>query len=133
MSERDNRISFCGVYTEDTIGEVFGAADVVAIPSNWHENNTIVMREAIASHLPCIVSNASGMTEKIRDGVNGFIFPMGDSRELQHLLQRLLDHPSHLAAVKSNMFRSSLLSVEQEAYAYEQEYRRIRSGATPSG
>lgn len=127
LAMQDPRIEFCGVYAEDKIGEVFDQADIVVLPSNWHENNTIVMREAIASHIPCVVSSAGGMMEKIRDGVNGFVFRMGDSVQLQFVLERLLADPELLASAKRNMLRTNLITIEQEAFAYEREYNRLLS------
>lgn len=125
MAKSDGRIRFCGVYSEDEIGEVFGDADVVVIPSIWHENNTIVMREALAAHVPCIVSNAGGMMEMIQEGKNGFVFRMGDAQHLKEVLQRVLDQPDLLSSMKENVASYVVTSVEQEAYAYEEEYRRI--------
>lgn len=125
IAKNDSRILFCGVYKENEISKVFSQADVLIIPSIWHENNTIVMREAIASHIPCVVSNAGGMVEKIRDGENGFVFRMGDSAHLQNIIEQLIAKPELLASVKRNMHRLPLITVEQEAFAYEQEYTRI--------
>ena len=125
MAKGDSRIEFCGVYTEDQIGDVFSGADIVVIPSNWHENNTIVMREALASQVPCVVSNAGGMIEKIQDGVNGFIFRMGDVVHLKEVLENIITHPELVRSMKKNLKSYSLTTVEQEAYAYEQEYEEI--------
>lgn len=133
QASHDSRIEFCGVYGEDVIGDVFSQADVIAIPSMWHENNTIVMREAIASHLPALVSNAGGMVEKIRDGYNGFVFRMGDSQDLQRVIEQLLSNPELLTRVRNNLLRSTLISVEQEAFAYEQEYQQILSSPHKGG
>jgi glycosyltransferase involved in cell wall biosynthesis len=125
MAKGDKRIEFCGVYKEDQIGEIFSSADIVVIPSNWHENNTIVMREALASHVPCVVSNAGGMIEKIRDGVNGFVFRMGDAVHLKEVLEKIISRPELMQNIKLHLRRHSLTTVEQEAYAYEEEYKRI--------
>lgn len=128
-SKHDPRIQFCGVYKEDQVGEIFGTADLVIVPSNWHENNTIVMREALASGVPCVVSNAGGMIEKIQDGVNGFIFRMGDSEHLREILQNIVSNPGLLRLLRKNVPSYALTSVEQEAFVYERTYHSILSSS----
>jgi glycosyltransferase involved in cell wall biosynthesis len=125
MVKSDRRVEFRGVYKEHEIGEIFSAADVVVIPSNWHENNTIVMREALASHVPCVVSNAGGMIEKIQDGVNGFVFRMGDADHLKEILERILEQPGILGELRKNLHTYALTTVEQEAFSYQAEYQRL--------
>jgi glycosyltransferase involved in cell wall biosynthesis len=125
MAKEDARIQFCGVYMEDRIGDVFSKADVVVVPSLWHENNTIVVREALASHLPVIVSNAGGIVEIIQEGKNGFICRMGDVNHLKETIERVVNRPELLAAMKKNLNHYAVTTVEQEAYAYLQEYQRI--------
>ncbi len=121
MAANDSRIGFRGVYSENQVGEIMEVADVVIIPSNWHENNTIVMREALACNVPVVVSNAGGMTEVITDNVNGFVFNMGDPDHLYQVLSKIIKEPSILNNIKKS--RENLLTVEQEGFAYLQEYR----------
>jgi glycosyltransferase involved in cell wall biosynthesis len=127
MAGNDERIEFCGVFSEHQVGEVFGNVDCVIVPSNWHENNTIVMNEALACHVPVIVSDAGGMIEKVKDGLNGYIFRMGDAGHLQQSLQKIVDSPALLNSLKKNMNSYMMTTVEQEAFSYLEEYRRIVS------
>jgi len=120
----DHRIEFCGVYKEDQIGEIFSNVDIAVIPSNWHENNTITMREALACHVPCIVSSAGGMMEKIQDGVNGFVFRMGDAVHLREVLEKVISSPELLQMGKKNLHRYSITTAEQEAFGYERVYQQ---------
>lgn len=124
MADGDPRIQFCGVYSEEQLGDVFSSVDCVVVPSVWHENNTIVVREALASHVPCIVSNAGGMTEIIQEGKNGLVFRMGDSNHLKEILERLVNTPELLAQMKNELTAYSVTTVEQEAFAYEEEYSK---------
>jgi len=119
----DPRIHFAGVYREDQLGDVLSAVDCVVIPSLWHENNTIVMREALASHIPCIVSDAGGMVEMIQEGKNGFVVRMGDSFGLAELLDRLATNPELLAGAKKDSSAFAVTTVEQEGNEYELVYR----------
>ncbi|NPU85323.1 MAG: glycosyltransferase [Syntrophaceae bacterium] len=121
ISANDPRIVFKGVYSENQVGEIMKDVDVITIPSNWHENNTIVMREALACNVPVVVSSAGGMTEVIRDGENGFIFNMGDTDHLYQVLSKIIEEPFILNKIKSSP--KALLTAEQEAFAYLQEYQ----------
>jgi glycosyltransferase involved in cell wall biosynthesis len=125
LAKNDPRIQFCGVYSEENIGDVFSSVDCVVVPSLWHENNTIVMREAFAAHVPVIVSNAGGMTEMVQEGKNGFVFAMGDVEQLKSILERFIASPEMLAAMKKNVSSYHVTTVEQEAYAYEEVYKII--------
>jgi glycosyltransferase involved in cell wall biosynthesis len=127
MAKGDTRIEFCGVYGEQEIGKIFGGADVVVVPSNWHENNTIVINEAFACNVPVIASNAGGITDRVSDGVNGLLFEMGDAEELSRILSRLVNDPLQLAGLKRNICATSVSTVEQEAFAYEGAYERCLS------
>jgi len=125
MAKGEKRVEFCGVYKKEQMSEVFNSADVVVVPSMWHENNTIVMLEALASNIPCIVSNGGGMVEQIQDGVNGFIVRMGDAEHLKDTIERIVKQPRLLSEMKKNVNAYAVTTVEQEAYAYEEEYSRI--------
>lgn len=130
MAAGDSRIQFGGVYSDDQLGEVFSGVDCVVIPSTWHENNTIVMREALASHVPCIVSDAGGMAEMVQEGKNGFVFRMGDAVHLKEVFERLIASPEILADAKRDVTSYTVTSVEQEAIAYENVYVKSRERST---
>jgi glycosyltransferase involved in cell wall biosynthesis len=49
------------------------------------------MHEAMASGLPCIVSTNVGCT--LRDGVEGFVIPVGDVEALKDRILRLYSDP----------------------------------------
>jgi glycosyltransferase involved in cell wall biosynthesis len=50
-----------------------------------------VVVEGMAAGLPVIASDAGGPAEVVTDGVDGLLFPPGDSLELARLLNRLAD------------------------------------------
>lgn len=128
MSANDPRIEFCGVYNETQVGEILKNSDVIVIPSTWHENNTIVMREALACNVPVVVSDAGGMTEIVKDGVNGFVFSMGDPDHLYEILKNIIKTPQILNPLKKKISSSMMMmAVEQEAFAYLREYRTCLS------
>ena len=70
------------------------------------------------------------MAEKIQDGVNGFLFKIGDSHHLKEVFQKIVDDPGVLNIVKRNIGTMMIPTVEQEAYAYARIYDQIRKERT---
>ncbi len=121
----DPRIQFCGVFAADKVSEVLSAVDVTVVPSIWYENTPIMMLESLAAEVPVIVTDLGGMTERIKDGVNGFAFSLGDSAHLQEVLEKLIRNPEQLNDLKANIRGQGVHTVEQEALAYERVYRQV--------
>ena len=126
MAKEDKRIEFCGVYSEDQVGNIFSNVDVVIVPSLWYENYPLVLHEALAGNVPVIASNAGGMAEKIKDGINGFSFPVGDVKALKTIIGRIITTPEILNNLKENIKGSSIPTIEQEAYAYHRIYKSMK-------
>jgi hypothetical protein len=61
------------------------------------------------------------MAEKVRDGIDGFHFPVGSAQELGYLLKRLRDDPGLLAGVRRTM--RSPASIEQVVGQHLDIYR----------
>jgi glycosyltransferase involved in cell wall biosynthesis len=70
---------------------LFGAADVFVFPS-LVEGMPLVVLEAMASGLPVIVT-PRGPADVVRDGVDGFIVPAGDSGAIAARLEQLYAEP----------------------------------------
>lgn len=66
------------------LASLFAGADVFAFPS-LAEGSALVTYEALASGLPCVVTHEAGSV--VRDGIEGFVVPVGD---VQALKDRLL-------------------------------------------
>jgi glycosyltransferase involved in cell wall biosynthesis len=64
-------------------------AEALAVPSVWYENLPYVVTENQARGVVVIASASGGITERIRDGRNGFLFPLGDVEALSTILRQL--------------------------------------------
>lgn len=72
---------------------VYKAADFCIYPSCFQEPFGLVMLESMATARPVVVSRAGGMPEIIRDGINGYVVPMGDAAALAAKCRELLSDP----------------------------------------
>ncbi len=82
---RDKVILCNGLSGEDLVG-AYQQADIFFSPSVW-EMMPLVALEAIASGLPCVLTNVSGSQDLVVDGVNGYLVEPG---EIADMTKRLL-------------------------------------------
>lgn len=80
-------VSFHGL--TDQVPEVLQSEDIFMLPSLW-EGIPMVLAEAMAAGMPIVASNAGGIPDMIRNGVNGVICKP-DPEDLALQIARLLD------------------------------------------
>jgi len=79
------------VYSLAEIQELYAASDVCIYPSSVGEPFGLTMLEAMAMAKPMIITNAGGMPEVIKDGINGFVIPVRDFELLAAKINTLMD------------------------------------------
>jgi len=86
---------------------VLSLADVLVLSSEY-EPYGVVVAEAQALGVPAIVSDACGCHgpgSVLRDGVSGFVYPMGDIERLANHIQQLLDDAGLMARMREQAVR----------------------------
>ena len=73
---------FLGYKSGKDLNELIANAAFVVVPSEWYENCSMVVLEAMAMGKPVIGSCIGGIPEQIEDGKTGFLFEMGKIDEL---------------------------------------------------
>ncbi|MEM9234145.1 MAG: glycosyltransferase family 4 protein [Pseudomonadota bacterium] len=86
-------LNFLGPRPFSEIQKAYQSADFLVLPSHL-EGSAMVVYEAMAYGLPCIVTRETGSI--IRDGVDGFIVDAGDRDGIARVFQRILDNPARL-------------------------------------
>ena len=97
------------------------AADAFVLPSAV-EGMSNALLEAMAHGLPCIASRVSGSEDLIEDGVNGFLVPVDDVKELAGAFRRLMDDP----VLRRDMGTAARRTIEQ-SYTIDRIAQRIRA------
>jgi glycosyltransferase involved in cell wall biosynthesis len=89
LGKAGSNVIHVGAYDEARVDRLMQRMDVVVVPSIWWENSPVVIQEALRNRRPVVCSDIGGMAEKVRDGVDGYHFPVGSAPALAALLVRL--------------------------------------------
>jgi glycosyltransferase involved in cell wall biosynthesis len=76
-----DRVHFGGQVSQADLPRWYHMADLYLSPSHV-DGSSVSLMEALASGLPCLVSDIPGNREWIEDGVNGWLFRDGDVDDL---------------------------------------------------
>ena len=83
-----DNITFLGWISHEEVPAYYEACDAVIMPSRW-EAFGLVAIEAMKYGKPVIVSNRGALPELVQDGMNGWVFNMGDKSDLVSVLQNV--------------------------------------------
>lgn len=85
-------VHLVGFKNQSELPTFYAAADVLVLPSEY-ETWGLVVNEAMACGLPCIVSDTCGAAaDMILEGKTGFTYPMGDVQQLAALMIYMADN-----------------------------------------
>lgn len=79
-------VEYFGAYDNRNVARLMADCDYVVVPSRWWENSPVVIQEAFGVGRPILCSGVGGMAEKVRSGVSGLHFRIGDSADLAHCI-----------------------------------------------
>jgi glycosyltransferase involved in cell wall biosynthesis len=93
LEQTAGSVRFTGQYEPGELPALLSTVDWVVVPSIWWENLPLVIQEAMMHRRPVICSDIGGMAEKVRDGVNGLHFRVGDPYSLADTIRRAVSTP----------------------------------------
>ncbi|MDR4509279.1 MAG: glycosyltransferase family 4 protein [Candidatus Brocadiaceae bacterium] len=116
-------ISFTGIYKHTQ--ELYAAADIFVFPSEYDAFGTACL-EAMASEIPVITSETSGVSEIITNGKDGFIlnYPIA-AKELAKYIQILLEKKVREKMGKAARQKAEMYSFETNAKNTLRVYRKV--------
>jgi glycosyltransferase involved in cell wall biosynthesis len=103
LAKAGRNVVFHGPDDQSRVDQLMQSVDVVLTPSIWWENSPVVIQEALRNKRPIVCSDIGGMAEKVRDGLDGFHFPVGNAIALSSLLLKLATGPSRLKEAAETM------------------------------
>jgi glycosyltransferase involved in cell wall biosynthesis len=118
-----DNIQFMGAYTHDRLGDILSNIDVLVVPSQWHENNPLVVQEAFASKTPVIGSNVGGISEFVHHDFNGLLFQYDSVKELKAALQQVIFHPDVLSRFRACI--EPVKDIKDEVNQYVEVYQQL--------
>jgi colanic acid/amylovoran biosynthesis glycosyltransferase len=94
----DGRVRFEGRKTRREVADVLADANVAVCPSVWtalgdREGIPVALMEAMASGVPVVASDISGIPELVEHERTGLLVPPGDVRALAEALRRVHSEP----------------------------------------
>ncbi len=85
-----DHVTMCGHLGRPQLDERLGAAWVQALPSRYPEPFANAVTEAMMRGTAVVGTGIGGTPELVRDGLTGYLVPMGDAEALADRLRRLL-------------------------------------------
>jgi len=108
-----------GFVNQTAIARCYAAADLLVLPSS-HEPWGLALNEGMCFGLPVVASSMVGAApDLVRDGENGFVYPVGDTEALARALAALLGDPDR----RRRMGERSREIVQ--AFSYDADLRGI--------
>jgi glycosyltransferase involved in cell wall biosynthesis len=108
-------VHFLGFVNQTELPRMYGMADFMVLPSSFDPRGTVT-NEAMACGLPVVISDMVGVYgpgDIVRDGENGFVYPLGDIDSLSRAFDRLVGDPE----LRTDMGRRSHEIISRWGYA----------------
>ncbi len=111
-------IRFCGFRNQSELPRFFDISTVFVLPAR-HEPWGLIVNEVMNAGRAVIVSDDVGcQPDLITDGVEGYVYPVGDVGALIEALRRTLDSPETAAEMgRRALERISTWSFEEDVHA----------------
>ena len=111
--KNNNNIIFHTHYND--INDFYKQCDVFCIPS-IDDGFGMVVPEAMANSLPCIVTENVGASSLIKDGKNGFILPIQDSEKIKIALMYFYNNRDKVYKMGQTAFSDYLEYIKNNNY-----------------
>lgn len=120
-------VHFVGeLYDERSMALLYSAADLLVIPSR-QDNLPNTALEALSCGLPCVAFPVGGLTDIVRDGVNGRLAQALTGESLASAIDSLLSSPSGLSSLRQSARLDAVTRYAPavQATAYQNLFQRL--------
>jgi glycosyltransferase involved in cell wall biosynthesis len=112
-----SHVHFAGFRNQTELARFFAVADIFVLTSEL-ERWGLVVNEAMCFGLPIIASDQVGAGgDLVREGENGFVYPVGNIPVLTERITRLIENP----ALRAAMGKKSRAMIQNWSYAQDVE------------
>lgn len=125
----DHRVTFLGRLTRQQVWEALANADLLVVPSLWHETYCFAAHEALTAGVPVLASAMGALTDVIADGVNGRLLPPGDALTWQRAIQEYVAAPERLVTLRRGI--TPVLHFTEHVAVIESTYQTILAQSNP--
>lgn len=124
----EDRIKFTGPVYED-VPSYLACMDIFVLPS-IKEGLGLALVEAMAAARPCVASDIGGITDIIKNGVNGILAPVANSRAIGNAVSMLLNDKVLCSSLgqKGKEFVKENFSIDLMAEKMNKLYRGVMNG-----
>jgi len=121
-------VVFVGYVSYDELPRYYKTADIYCSPATGRESFGIVLLEAMAVGKPVVASSIEGYANVVTHGVDGFLVPPKDAKQLaQALLALMSDEPLRQQMGAKGMLKAKEHSWENISHRVLNYYTRILS------
>lgn len=132
LAPRFPRAAFLGYQQQgEALNNLIRHARAVIVPSEYYENCSMSVLEAMAFGKPVVGGNIGGIPEQVRDGIEGRLFEPGNARELAAILDDLALNPEKARTMGENARRrlQDKYSLRAHMTALTALYQKLLNGA----
>lgn len=122
-ARRDSRIQLVGLVEHEEVPTFLDDIDVLAVPSRYMETGPIVVQEARALGIPVMGADLGGISERVHDGVDGWLLPFDDPGPWAEAMREVATDRAKVARLSDNMRR--VRSADDVALEMAALYRQI--------
>ncbi|ESA38660.1 group 1 glycosyl transferase [Leptolyngbya sp. Heron Island J] len=112
------------------VSRLLQASDLFVFPTHFEGGQSFAIAEAMASGLPIITSDASGIPEVILHQLHGLVFRTGDSCDLLESMRWALKHPDDMRTMAHQAYeRAQDFTEEKMIQNYIEVWQHLYQGS----
>ncbi|MBG0789919.1 MAG: glycosyltransferase family 4 protein [Desulfovibrionaceae bacterium] len=120
-------IRFDGFLSGKPLKDAINGARCVVVPSEWYENCSMVVLEAMALGKAVVGARIGGIPEQVLDGDTGYLFTPGSVNELVEKVNTLAHDPNHARhlGIQARARAVDVYSLEKHFTAIDQVFQEV--------
>jgi len=119
-AKKMRNVELVGFVSGEAKRELMRGACFFVVPSEWYENCSLSIHEAIAYGKPVVGARIGGIPEQVKSGYNGLLFEPGNAEDLRDKMQYLVSHPEEVSRMGRNARKTA-----DEMYGPEIMYEKL--------